>query len=70
MRHARISIDLTEAWESWDVLITDPDAPEDVTSEWMEANPDGWELHDIRDSGSNGWSDLEVDDYDPREVAS
>ena len=41
-------------WLSADVLITDPDAPEDVTSEWMEANPDGWELHDIRDSGHAG----------------
>lgn len=43
--------DVTKAWECWRIEIT-TDVPEDeITPEWLNANPDAWEFYDLKDRG-------------------
>lgn len=51
MRTATISYELVNAWELWKIEILDPNAPEDISEEWLEENPDGWYYLDLEDRG-------------------
>ena len=67
MRSAIISYEVTDAWEMWYIDITDPDAPEEITPEWLQENPDAWEWFDLKDRGGGNMvaNTLEVEEFDP-----
>lgn len=66
MRSATITYDVADAWETWYIDITDPNAPEVITPEWLLANRDGWEYFDLKDRGAGEIieASLEVEDYE------
>lgn len=62
MRMARINYSLKNAWEDATIEITDP--PEEgveITADWLQENQDCWYLSDIKNSGSDGCFDIEID---------
>ena len=53
MRELHVSFDLIEAWESWRLVITDPDAPDEITLQWLNDNPNGWDwVHQVEGNNS------------------
>ena len=65
-RMAVILLVPTDAWEEWSINILDPDAPDEITVEWLNANPNGWEEHDCKDRGYTSLVLDAVTDYDPK----
>lgn len=66
MKTLRISFDTPKAWECWLIDITDDNAPEEITVEWLEANPDGWEYFDLVDRDAGTHENIVIDDDDVR----
>lgn len=64
MSTRRVTINVTpiDAWEEWIIDILDPDAPEEIDSDWLNENPQGWECLDLKDRGDYGWDDVMVVD--------
>ena len=50
MRTHRITWDLVGAWESWIVDVPD-DAPDPLTSEWVNDNFDKLEFYQLKEDG-------------------
>lgn len=64
-RGARISYDLQDAWEVWDISYPD-DAPSPVTVEWLLENMGSWDFEKLKDSGFRSMVNLEIEeDYGP-----
>jgi hypothetical protein len=51
---AIISYDMIAAWECAYISVNDEDAPDELTPEWLLANPTLWEWEDIKDRGDSG----------------
>ena len=59
-----VSYDVTDAWEVWDIIVSDPPTNEPITSSWLEANPDKWDYHDFRDRGGDTLANLNIENVD------
>lgn len=59
---AIISIDVTQAWECWSIDVDYDGDPDDITAEWLEANPDKWDWFDIKDRGYSTQENLTVEE--------
>lgn len=65
MRRAIVSVEVPDRWESWYIELTpegEADAPEELTSEWLNNNPDAWEMQDLKDAGGWRMQNLELED--------
>lgn len=63
-RMALISYTVPDAWESWIIQVNDPDAPEELTEDWLLANSESWEWYDMKDRGGDGMTDIVVEDQE------
>ena len=54
MMRAIISYDMIAAWECAYITVPDDMTEEEITPEWLLANPTLWEWEDIKDRGDSG----------------
>ena len=62
MRSIKVSFEIPDAWELWYLDILDDDAPDEITPEWLDENPDKWEWIDMKDRGGDQRSNFMVED--------
>lgn len=61
-RQLLISYDTPDAGEIWYIEISDPDAPEEITVEWLEDNPENWGYVDLKDHYSGRMTNLVIEE--------